>query len=360
MQKYILFIILMVMVPSLIWAAERHDDSAVALLYYQIDSAYDSGSLNPDIFDQHLKLLASERYNVMSLDKILSNLRHAAPIPDNAVALTFEGAFKSNEANAFKKLIELEIPFTVFFASDRIDRNSPHYMSWDDLRALMDYPFVTFGLLPSGYIHMPTTNPAQIKKSINLALSRAEEELELRPEYLAIPYGIYTKENLDLIASYGFKAIFGQHSGVLSSEGLDHVLPRFSMTDGYGDTDRFETIARSKPLHLMNITPEGRYLSLNEPQDNLLIGFSTPDQSSKSKQPNCFASDIGKVDLQKIGDSRYQIKLPLPLEAERLRINCTQPYEQQQAGEMPRSKWYGMLFQITQPGIAQDNEFFSE
>lgn len=361
MLKYVLIILAGMIIPITV-KAESTDNSAVAFVYFQIhDDGYGSGTLDADSFGQHIKLFKSDRYNILPLANAMQGLRTKTELPKNTVVLTFEGAFKSTYETALKSLIQEEIPFTLFFAPERIDRNSPRYMNWEELRSLKRYPFISFGLLPSEYDYLSSMTSQQIRQKINNALSRSQDELDIRPAFFAIPYGIYQTQHLEILETYNFEGIFGQHSGVLTSHDLDGVLPRFPITDGYGDTDRIEAIARSKPLYLENITPENHDITLDGSEQNLRIGFTrNVAHHPKDEAINCFGSGVGKLNLHQISDDRFEIRLPTPIGTDRLRINCTQRYDRPVPGEMPRSRWYGMLYGITEPVSVPENNFFSE
>ncbi len=361
MLKYILIIIAGLLYPMNA-QADNPDNSAVVFVYYQIqDNSYDSGGLSPDSFNQHLKLFQNPRYNMVSLDQAIDQLNKDTALPKNSIALTFEGAFRSTYENALKPLIENQIPFTLFFASERIDRNASQYMTWDELRSLQAYPFISFGLLPSDYQYMTSITDKRLKQTINTALSRTESELGIRPRFFAVPYGIYNHEHLEILQQYGFTGIFGQQSGVLHKANARDVIPRFSLTEGYGDPDRIEVIAHSKPLYITDVTPADRHIHMSADDANLTIGFTRDSKYHKADEAiACFGSGIGKLDLHRISDSRFEIRLPTPINTDRLRINCTQSYDRPVPGEKTRSRWYGLLFNITEPEISAEADFFAE
>ena len=68
-------------------------------------------------------------YRVTSLEELVSRYRSGAPIPDYTIAVTIDDGFESNYTLAFPVLRELQIPATIFVATDFVDRCRP---LWSD------------------------------------------------------------------------------------------------------------------------------------------------------------------------------------------------------------------------------------
>ena len=129
----------------------------------------------------------------------------------------------------------------------------------------------------------------------------------------------------------------GLHSGAINTASDFLTLPRFSMTDGYGSLDRFKMITNALPLNAYNITPEDPYLQTTTPN----IGFSLPKILVQNiEKLSCFLSEQGKLELEKIGEQRIQIKLKHEINQERSRLNCTMPVEED---DNQRWRWFGMI-----------------
>ncbi|MGM0422121.1 MAG: polysaccharide deacetylase family protein [Pseudomonadota bacterium] len=327
----------------------EQSDSAVVFVYHRIgQDDFVRSNLSLESFRQHIALINTEKYNVLPLAEITERLDNGAPLPENAIALTFNGAYTATLDNAISLLVENDLPFTLFFSSARIDHRSTQFMSWRDLRRLKKTGLASFGIMPANYLHLAHQDNERIREEINTALSRTEKELEIRPSFFAYPYGEYSKSVQEIVAGYDFDAVFGQHGGAISKQSDRLALPRFSLTDGYASADRFELTARTLPLPLTDITPDDHYIAKGvAPQ----IGFTVDDTDiGDLDRLSCFASDIGRIDLIRLEGQRFEIRFEtLPAEG-RLRINCTLPYKDKQPGEDPRWHWFGMMFTIGDAG----------
>lgn len=314
--------------------------SAVVLSYHRIgEETYPDTNITQEQFDEHVRELQSGQYHIMPLPVILDHIKTETPLPTHALAITFEGAYRSSYENGMKKLLEAEIPFTVFFSSDLADNDVSQFIGWGELESLHKNDLVELGILPSIHERLTGKSEQATLSSINRAKQRYRDTLGTEPHIFSYPFGEYTKAQRDLIASQGFTAAFGLQSGVLYS-GIDmFALPRFTMTESHGDLDRFTLVANALPLPATNIEPEAPSLGGVQP----LIGFTPSHYLVKNlSEISCFISGQGKVPLEIIGDDRVEIRPAAPLDEERTRVNCTMPGPSA-GNQEPRWRWLGML-----------------
>lgn len=97
-------------------------------------------SVNPKLFEQHIKSLTEYRYackvGLTSGDYKGEELK---------IAVTFDDGYSDNLYTAAPVLLKYNIPFTVFAVASFIKSNSPEYMNASELRELSEYPGVTIG-----------------------------------------------------------------------------------------------------------------------------------------------------------------------------------------------------------------------
>ena len=322
------------------------DKAAVVYAYHRIgqDDFVDS-NLSLETFKTHLNLMLTNEYSVKPLPWIIKNLQTGGEdFSLNTIALTFDGAYKISAEKVFPLLIENNIPFTVFIASGRIDRHNPNYMSWDDLRRLKRTGLVTFGALPADYVHLVQETPKAIRYAINTSLSRIEKELGVRPQFFAYPFGEYGRELQKIMATYNFKGAFGLQSGPVYAKSNPLAYPRFSLTESYGDTERFRLTAQTLPLPVTDITPEDFKIDAGvSPQ----IGFTVKNiPAHQLDRLACFGNGIGQLDLMRLDARRFEYRFATPPYTGRFRINCTVPYEHDIPGKDQRWRWHGIMLTI--------------
>ena len=313
-------------------------DWASVIMYHRFgEDKYSSTNIMIDQFKEHIAELKNGQYTVLPLNEIVDRLEKGESLPDRTVAITIDDAYRSVYEVAWPMLKEAGLPFTVFVAPEGLDKQYPDYMSWDQLRDLRDAG-VHIGHHSYSHAHLPTLSADEILLDINKASERFQAELGFVPAIFAYPYGEYGNDVKAVIRKAGFKAAFGQQSGVAYS-GLDRLeLPRFAMSENYGGIGRFRLAANALPLRVKDVTPSDNVLKRNPPN----FGFTIAEDYGNLNGLSCFSSNQtgGAVPIEKIGDSRIEIRLSSAFKPGRGRINCTL------LGPDRRWRWFGSLFYI--------------
>ena len=314
-------------------AEEEMRDSATVLMYHRFgESRYPSTNISIEQFEAHLAHLAGGNYTVLKLDDIIVRLRAGELLPDRTVAITIDDAYLSVYTEAWPRLTEAGFPFTLFVASSPIDRKLSGYMSWEQIRELQSSG-VTIGSQTHTHPHMHRLSDEEVRAEISTSNGRFIEELGLRPELFAYPYGEYSQFVIDAVKDAGFRAAFGQNSGIMHSADDQFQLPRFAFNEAYGTIDRLKLAVDGLPLKVHDLTPEDMVLTTNPP----LYGFTVSEEMSPVSQLRCFSNNHGKLDVTMLG-MRAEIRAPGPLTEPRARINCTMPAVD------GRWRWFGRQF----------------
>jgi len=246
-----------VFVPSLILivavslasaATSLAADSASILIYHRFgESRYPATNIKLEQFDAHLKELKDGGYHVLPLAEIVAAFHDHTPLPDRAVAITIDDAYKSIYTEAWPRLKAAGFPFTVFVATDPVDGAYPDYMNWDEIRALVKAG-ATIGAHTASHVHMPALSDEQNAAQIRKSNARFLAELGAVPKLFAYPYGEMSRAARAEAMKAGYAAAFGQHSGVAYDGGDQYFLPRFSFDEAFGDIERFRIAANALPL----------------------------------------------------------------------------------------------------------------
>ena len=314
-------------------AEDEMRDSATVLMYHRFgESRYPSTNISIEQFEAHLAHLAAGNYTVLKLDDIIVRLRAGELLPDRTVAITIDDAYLSVYTEAWPRLTEAGFPFTLFVASSPIDRELSGYMSWEQIRELQSSG-VTIGSQTHTHPHMHRLSDEEVRAEISTSNERFIEELGLRPELFAYPYGEYSQFVIDTVKNAGFRAAFGQNSGIMHSADDQFQLPRFAFNEAYGTIDRLKLAVDGLPLKVHDLTPEDMVLTTNPP----LYGFTVSEEMSPVSQLRCFSNNHGKLDVTMLG-MRAEIRAPGPLTEPRARINCTMPAVD------GRWRWFGRQF----------------
>jgi peptidoglycan/xylan/chitin deacetylase (PgdA/CDA1 family) len=318
--------------------AARAADSAVIVMYHRFgETEYPSTDIRLEQFEAQLKELQSGGYHVMPLEDIVSAFRRKEALPDRAVALTIDDAYRSVYQEAWPRLRKAGLPFTLFASTGPADAGTAGYMTWDELRELASAG-VTIGNHTVSHAHLPDIGEDRLRRELEDANSRFREELGFAPKLLAFPYGEYGRREAAAAEAAGFIAAFGQQSGVAYANAELYGLPRFALNEHYGSLDRFRLVANALPLKVYDITPNDTVLRAVNPPP---FGFTVDASLDHLDRLNCYASNqAGKAHIERLGERRFEVRLQAPFSPPRGRINCTMP------GPDGRWRWYGTQFYL--------------
>jgi len=308
---------------------------ASVLMYHRFgENKYPTTNIKMDQFSDHIKELIKTKYNVIKIQDGLNAIQNISLVKDRSVIITIDDAYSSVFNNAWPILKKYGLPFTLFVSTDVIDNKTPGYMSWEEIRILRDNG-VTIGSQTKSHPHMHNLSENQIVKELEFSNSRFVQEIGSKPEIFAYPYGEYNLNVVKKIKINGFKAAFGQHSGVAHlSLGL-YQLPRFAMNEAYGNMQRFLLAVNAKPMPISDLSPKDPVIIKNPP----FYGFTLSNTVKPKGVVRCFASNGIKSETKRLGKNRIEVRLEKPFPKGRGRINCTMS-----AGE--RWRWLGRQFII--------------
>lgn len=319
-------------------------DGAVVMTYHRFgETEFPSTSVEMTQFRAHIEALKDPAYTVMPLPEIVAALQSGSPLPDRTVGLSIDDAYLSAFQKAWPLLREAGFPFTLFVATDPVDRNRPGYMSWDQIRTLAANEAVTIGSQTMTHPHMPTRSVARNDEELRVSADRIEAELGKRPTLLAYPYGETSLVIMEQARATGYTAAFGQHSGVANRTSDPYFLPRFPINVNYGSIERFRRLINTVPLPIHGLTPRDPLLPAAGPGNPPSFGF-TVDHSVRSIQGLvCYHSDTSKIMQYEVMGNRVEVRFDGPFAPGRTRINCTLQYD------ADRWRWFGMQYYTPLP-----------
>ena len=313
-------------------------DSAVVVMYHRFgESAHPSTNIRIEQFEAHLGELAKPKYTVLPLPEIVAKLRARQPLPDRTVGITIDDAFLSVYREAFPRLKSAGIPFTLFVATDPVDRNIGGYMNWDQIRELQKAG-VTIGSQTHTHLHMARSSDERNRGELEKSNARFRSELGEAPTIIAYPYGEYSLAVGKTSKEAGLTVGFGQHSGVLHPDADIMYLPRFAMNENFGGISRFKLAVNALPLTVTEVLPADPLLSAdNNPP---ILGFTVKGAAAERLSAlACYASGQGKARMERLG-ARVEVRLQQAFSPGRARINCTMPTRS------GRWRWYGLQFYV--------------
>ena len=267
-------------------------ESGVIVLYHHVDtSTPPSTSISPEDFRRHLEYLRDNDYQVMALDTMIDHLQSQTPLPERAVAITFDDGYASIYETAFPMLQQFDMPFTLFLSTDPINQRQNNYMTWDQVRELSDAGAV----IANHMVYHPymLEHEGQETDDQWLARQRAElltaeatitAETGQNHRFLAYPYGEFNAELKTMLAEEGFVG-FAQNSGAAGFQSNFLALPRYPLASIYANLDTARTKFASLAFNVELLDPLTPVTNTRSP--GALLKFNQGEYDLE--QIGCFA-----------------------------------------------------------------------
>ena len=168
--------------------------------------------LAPEAFERQLRYLSDTGYRSVDLEEWRRALDRKAPLPERAVVITFDDAYRDFHDTAWPLLERHGFTAIVFVVSGEIGGvnrwdaalgDEVPLLDWPDIRALRDAG-VTFG--SHGETHQPLTGLTHVDLVREATRSRATLEVGLsrRVDALAYPYGDIDPASMQLVGACGY------------------------------------------------------------------------------------------------------------------------------------------------------------
>lgn len=308
--------------------ADIDGNSAVIFMYHRFgEEKYPSTNITLEQFEQQLDYLAENNFTVLPLTEIIDAITNARPLPDLSVAITIDDAYLSVYEHAYPMLKARKFPFTVFVATEGVDRKLPAFMNWDQIREMAE-DMVIFANHGHSHAHLVRREAGEtqedwlsrIRGDLEMGEQRLTEELGSSPPLFAYPFGEYNLELLELVDSMGYTG-FGQQSGPVGPLSDIRALPRFPMAESFAEIKSFATKARSLPLPVTSTNPVDPVTHESRPT----LTVSLEEGGADLARLACYSgAESMKIEwLEKPAQFKVQAQKPLP--EGRSRYNCTAP-----------------------------------
>jgi poly-beta-1,6-N-acetyl-D-glucosamine N-deacetylase len=311
--------------PMLAYAS----DTAVVLMYHRFaEDKYPSTNIRLEQFEAQLEHINANGYTVIPLADLLAAFNDGEDLPERAVVITIDDAYRSIYTVAHERFQKYGFPYTVFVATDSVDDGLSAYMSWEQMREL-ESDGVTFA--NHGAAHRSTIEEgdfaneeerlAHVRADVEKGWRRLSEELSPLPGAFAYPYGEYDAATAGLLKDMGYIS-FGQQSGAISTKSDTRSLARFPMAESFGGMDQFRTKIASLPLPVLDVEPWNPVVSTRLPEITVTLG----ETDARIDELACYVSGQGRGEISWLEPRRrFSVGASKPFRDGRHRVNCTAP-----------------------------------
>jgi peptidoglycan/xylan/chitin deacetylase (PgdA/CDA1 family) len=334
-------------------SAETLSPQVVVMQYHHVATNTPSvTSVTPDTFLEHMQYL-SKHHSVISLKTALDAIKQNKPLPENAVAITFDDGYANILENAHPILLDFDFPYTIFINPQSISSQSDQ-LTWEEVISMQ--PLADFANHTLDHIHLlerinnesETQWLSRVMDNILQAETILEQKLGYSHRWLAYPFGEFNQALQTALQAADFIG-FGQQSGVVSTHSNFGALPRFPSSGRYANLETLKVKMKSIAMPVQSVSPAQNEQALGAKIEQLELTLFAPQEDLRVDAMACFFGNERIV--PQIDESTASITLNHTFKAGRTRVNCTAPSRSQSG----RFYWYSMpFFTPTKEGIFLD------
>lgn len=222
----------------------HYENKVLVLTYHHIDEELKSNAtITPALFEQHMKKLKENKYNVISMDEFIAFMKGNKSVPPNAVLLTFDDGYKSFYQKGYPVLRKYGYPATNFIIVKATDTPNPKaipHLTWDDMREMkrngISFYSHTYDqhtlckvnaqgetgpmLITPIYkeeeqrIETETEYRQRIEEDLEFANKRLEQELNNHEHLLCLPFGAYNDRVIETGKKLNIPLFFTTQEGI--------------------------------------------------------------------------------------------------------------------------------------------------
>ncbi len=186
------------------------------LAYHRVQPILSSETpvIFPEEFEKQMRILA-ERWKPVPLSAVIESLETGKPLPERAVAVTFDDGTDDNFTFAFPILARWKIPATIFLTVGEI--GWPGFLAPQQIKQ-MAAAGISFGSHALRHEYLPSLDPPQLERTLRES-KRKIEELGLPAEFISYPGGGYSAAVLEAVRKAGYRG------GCTTNRGFERFPP---------------------------------------------------------------------------------------------------------------------------------------
>ena len=233
------------------------EKEVVCFVYHRFgDDRYPSTNISPNDFEQHLRYLKENNFQVLTLSDAIKYLSSDEPVKKTAV-ITIDDGYKSFYEKGLPLLKKYNLPATLFINTSTVAGGD--YMNWDQLNETSKSN-IEIGNHTDTHAYFLNEDKGTRYKTFEGEIKRSQqiisEKLKVTPKVFAYPYGEFDGEMKNIVKQQSFIAATAQNSGVFHEQSDWFAIPRFPMSESFAAIKNFTEKAKTKPLRIISDTSE--------------------------------------------------------------------------------------------------------
>jgi peptidoglycan/xylan/chitin deacetylase (PgdA/CDA1 family) len=186
--------------------------------------------LTVEEFEDQMAALQRAGATVVPLEDVVAHLQDGKPLPDKAIALTFDDGTLGEYDHAWPILKKYNYPATFFVHTAFVGvKSSKDHMTWDQLRELQATGLID--IQPHTVNHpddLRTMSDAEIQRELNDSKAVLEKEMGTKVRFFAYPNGNGDERVAKYLEAAGYQAAWDEERAWDASPADRYFLARFA------------------------------------------------------------------------------------------------------------------------------------
>lgn len=184
----------------------------VTILCYHQFSKKKAGSkisVSEEIFEQQMKYLKENGYNVISFNTLRDFVNYKRRPPKKSVVISVDDGWKTIKTIAAPILKKYGFKATLFIYTDMIKSKPGNVtLSWDEIKELIDEGTIEVQSHTVSHVDLTKVSEESLERELEESQSIIKENLGISTTGLAYPYGNFNNQVVEKLKKYGFEVAF--------------------------------------------------------------------------------------------------------------------------------------------------------
>jgi len=192
------------------------------------DTIRQSLNINPDIFENQVKTLKENGYQMYFVSDIPKILAGEVPYASKSAVLTFDDGHWDFVTDVLPILKKYNAKATVYIIVNYL--NGSDFMSEDQLKELTKEPLVEIGSHTLSHNSLASASASWASKEISESKQKLEQLLGIKINSFAYPYGGYNRKDEEILKNALYTAAVSTKKGVCQSN--DRIFDLYRIKAG--------------------------------------------------------------------------------------------------------------------------------
>ncbi|MCL4338576.1 polysaccharide deacetylase family protein [Patescibacteria group bacterium] len=181
-------------------------------------------TVDAGFFDRQMQYLVSHGYHTITAEDLAQALLHQKILPSKPIAVTIDDGYSDIPTYAFPVAQKYHVLLNLMIPTGLL--NNPGYMSWDNLKNMVNSGVVFAYDHSWSHYSMPAGNDTKDQMEIMTAKTQLEQHLGGTVNIFTYPYGSTDNRIINLLRNDGFIAAFSTKGGFLQCDSFIYDLHR--------------------------------------------------------------------------------------------------------------------------------------